>query len=148
MPNFGRWLNRDPLQEQGGINLYAYVNGDPLGYVDPDGRFAVVMFHPAVAIPVSYAVCRALGGCEIPNLPDWPSWQNSESVPESCADDKKLSKGEIDKLKGHGIDPHDLKPKKNGSKYDLFKDRDGNIFVKPKKGNGPGEFTGFNIYNL
>lgn len=33
-----RWLNRDPLQEQGGINLYGYVNGDPLGYVDPDGR--------------------------------------------------------------------------------------------------------------
>ncbi|MGR4021367.1 RHS repeat-associated core domain-containing protein [Vibrio harveyi] len=36
-----RWLNRDPLQEQGGINLYAYVNGDPLGYVDPDGRWSV-----------------------------------------------------------------------------------------------------------
>ncbi|MEZ9394756.1 RHS repeat-associated core domain-containing protein, partial [Vibrio splendidus] len=29
MPNLGRWLNRDPLQEQGGINLYSYVNGDP-----------------------------------------------------------------------------------------------------------------------
>jgi uncharacterized protein RhaS with RHS repeats len=40
MPNLGRWLNRDPLQEQGGINLYAYVNGDPMGYVDPDGRMA------------------------------------------------------------------------------------------------------------
>ncbi|MCU8505063.1 RHS repeat protein [Vibrio vulnificus] len=87
MPNLGRWLNRDPLQEQGGINLYAYVNGDPLGYVDPDGRFAVVMFHPAVAIPVSYAVCRALGGCEIPNLPDWPSWQNSENWKNSDHDD-------------------------------------------------------------
>ena len=37
MPNLGRWLNRDPLQEQGEINLYAYVNGDPMGYVDPDG---------------------------------------------------------------------------------------------------------------
>ncbi|HAS6045562.1 hypothetical protein D8T26_02900 [Vibrio vulnificus] len=59
-----------------------------------------------------------------------------------------MPKGEIDKLKGQGVDPHDMKPKKNGSKYDLFKDRDGNIFVKPKKGNGPGEFTGFNIYNL
>ncbi|PML47837.1 hypothetical protein BCT35_20785 [Vibrio lentus] len=40
MPNLGRWLNRDPLQEQGGINLYAYVDGDPLGYVDPDGKQA------------------------------------------------------------------------------------------------------------
>ncbi|MGL5667935.1 MAG: RHS repeat-associated core domain-containing protein [Shewanella sp.] len=37
-PNLKRWLNRDPLQEQGGINLYAYINGDPLGYIDPDGR--------------------------------------------------------------------------------------------------------------
>ncbi len=53
IPSLGRWLNRDPLQEQGGINLYGYVNGDPLGYVDPDGRFAVAMLHPAVAIPVS-----------------------------------------------------------------------------------------------
>ncbi|QUM86395.1 RHS repeat-associated core domain-containing protein [Moritella sp. 28] len=43
MPNMGRWLNRDPLQEQGGINLYAYVNGDPMGYVDPDGRNPLVL---------------------------------------------------------------------------------------------------------
>ncbi|WP_211689154.1 RHS repeat-associated core domain-containing protein [Moritella sp. 28] len=43
MPNMGRWLNRDPLQEQGGINLYAYVNGDPMGYVDPDGRNPLVI---------------------------------------------------------------------------------------------------------
>ncbi|MGF1761911.1 hypothetical protein L4C32_00740 [Aliivibrio kagoshimensis] len=43
MPNLGRWLNRDPLQEAGGINLYAYVNGDPMGYVDPDGRYSVTV---------------------------------------------------------------------------------------------------------
>ncbi|MGF1785549.1 RHS repeat-associated core domain-containing protein [Photobacterium swingsii] len=49
MPNLGRWLNRDPLQEQGGINLYAYVNGDPLGYVDPDGKEAVLASICAVA---------------------------------------------------------------------------------------------------
>ncbi|WP_367990202.1 RHS repeat-associated core domain-containing protein [Vibrio sp. NTOU-M3] len=41
MPHTGRWLNRDPLQEAGGINLYAYVMGDPLGYVDPDGRWSI-----------------------------------------------------------------------------------------------------------
>ncbi|ELR64423.1 putative rhs-related protein [Photobacterium marinum] len=54
MPNLGRWLNRDPLQEQGGINLYAYVNGDPLGYVDPDGRYGVGI---CLAWPVGTAVC-------------------------------------------------------------------------------------------
>ncbi len=36
-----RWLNRDLLHEQGGINLYAYANGDPLGYVGPDGKWSV-----------------------------------------------------------------------------------------------------------
>jgi hypothetical protein len=55
---------------------------------------------------------------------------------------KRLSNGEIKQLQENGIDPHDLKP---NSKYDLFKNSDGEIFVKPKAGNGPGETTGLNI---
>jgi hypothetical protein len=58
---------------------------------------------------------------------------------------KKLSPGEIKKLKDKGIDPHNLKP---NSKYDLFKDKDGNIYVKPKDGSGPGDPTGININAL
>jgi RHS repeat-associated protein len=33
-PDLGRWLNRDPIAEQGGVNLYAYVNNSPLKSVD------------------------------------------------------------------------------------------------------------------
>ena len=29
-PDLGRWLSRDPIEEQGGRNLYAYANGNPL----------------------------------------------------------------------------------------------------------------------
>jgi hypothetical protein len=65
-----------------------------------------------------------------------------ESAPKSSKQMKKLSKGEIKKLKELGIDPHDLKP---NSKYDLFKDTDGNIHVKPKDGSGPGDPTGINV---
>lgn len=36
-PGSSRWITRDPLGEAGGINLYAFVNGDPLGNVDPWG---------------------------------------------------------------------------------------------------------------
>jgi RHS repeat-associated protein len=30
----GRWINRDPLEEEGGINLYAFVENDPINLVD------------------------------------------------------------------------------------------------------------------
>jgi uncharacterized protein RhaS with RHS repeats len=31
-------LSRDPIGEEGGINLYSYVGGDPINWLDDDGR--------------------------------------------------------------------------------------------------------------
>ena len=36
-PNLSRWLNRDPIQEVGGINLYGFVGNNPISRVDPYG---------------------------------------------------------------------------------------------------------------
>jgi RHS repeat-associated protein len=36
-PATGRWLSRDPIGENGGINLYGYVVNNPVNYVDPLG---------------------------------------------------------------------------------------------------------------
>ena len=36
-PALGRWLSRDPIEEDGGINLYGYVGNRPLYAVDPLG---------------------------------------------------------------------------------------------------------------
>jgi RHS repeat-associated protein len=33
-PDLGRWLNRDPIAEKGGLNLYRYVNNDPIKLSD------------------------------------------------------------------------------------------------------------------
>lgn len=60
----------------------------------------------------------------------------------------RLSDGEIELLKNAGYDIHELKGGKSASKYDLFKDDFGNIYQKPKSGNGPGEDLGINIYDL
>jgi RHS repeat-associated protein len=38
LPNLARWLTRDPIREDGGINLYGYVNQDPVNLIDPYGE--------------------------------------------------------------------------------------------------------------
>jgi RHS repeat-associated protein len=39
-PGTGRWISRDPIGEQGGVNLYAFLNNAPLSKVDALGLMA------------------------------------------------------------------------------------------------------------
>lgn len=36
-PHIGRWINRDPIAENGGENVYRFVDNDPLSHIDALG---------------------------------------------------------------------------------------------------------------
>ncbi len=36
-PNIGRWVNRDPIEESGGLHIYRFVENRPIDGVDPVG---------------------------------------------------------------------------------------------------------------
>ncbi len=73
-PSTGRWLNRDPLGEAGGLNLYGFTHNNPVNRVDIDGRIAPVIVAAAA----------------------WAAWQGvctimaaNEGIKAFPADDKK-----------------------------------------------------------
>jgi RHS repeat-associated protein len=80
-PNLGRWLSRDPIAENGGLNLHSYVTNDPINGRDPLGLndltpgnkiqtiFEKWGFDPLTASGYSDAIQAAVGGLLVPGTP-------------------------------------------------------------------------------
>jgi len=49
-PATQRWLNRDPIGEEGGVNLYGYMGNNPVDNVDPLGLSSI---HVQVAVAIA-----------------------------------------------------------------------------------------------
>ncbi|MBN9299939.1 MAG: hypothetical protein J0I41_23255, partial [Filimonas sp.] len=78
---------------------------------------------------------------EINSEPD--SFEDPDRNPNQ---DKMLSPGEIELLKEHGWDHRDKGD--HGGQTDLYKDKKGNVYQKPKGGKGYGEPLGINLNHL
>ena len=67
-PNLQRWLNRDPISEAGGINLYGFVFNNPFFWAD---QYGLAPWEP-------YPTCDAAAKGVMQDLHDHPETVNGE----------------------------------------------------------------------
>jgi RHS repeat-associated protein len=71
-PGLQRWINRDPIAERGGVNLYEFVESNPVHHVDPWGFRAIPFPWPSpFPLPIP-----------IPTKPGLP-WPMNPAYPSS-----------------------------------------------------------------
>ncbi|MGK2886970.1 MAG: polymorphic toxin type 33 domain-containing protein, partial [Rhodococcus sp. (in: high G+C Gram-positive bacteria)] len=103
-----------------------------------------------VTVPIA-AVAVTVGGMAVVNGGAHLMESNGSGGGEGDGEqDKELTKGEARALKKAGRDIHQIKAEalgtnKNLARWDLYKDKSGNILVKAKGGDGEAIQTGLNI---
>ena len=85
IPPLGRWLNRDPIGETGGLNLYGYVGNDPVNYRDPLG-----LIEDSATQSLAQAIAR--GSSEEIQL-------MLDTQPQLSTEAQALGKAAVDKLR-------------------------------------------------
>jgi len=92
----GRFINRDPIEEEGGVNLFAYTENNPSNSIDPSGTYSFPIIEPPVGI-IDPILVPIPGGGILRNPYTFPGdWIREYDFPEqnkcnlrNCIDDAK-----------------------------------------------------------
>ena len=81
-PSTGRWLSRDPIEEEGSINFYGMVANNPANSFDMLGLWEVSRFGEprALAFPANGDTIRSLAVKIGLNSREWKKWLKPEMV--------------------------------------------------------------------
>lgn len=128
-PSFGRWINRDPIGERGGLNLYSYVANNPVRWVDLSGLAPGEPYPSADAAasqairdinPTSIKLNQEFGGRVYQN----PDGTYSYTAPVPGTEDR-VPTGEVPEGKQDAGDYHTHgRPDPRYPSYEDFSDRD------------------------
>jgi len=131
-PGMQRWLNRDPIQEMGGINLYAYVENSPLNFVDPLG-LALDSINSNAAHPEAAELLAEVAADQAAKK---AAQEAAKQLLKQC---RKLGDKELKKHVGDIHKAKDVMKKQFGDKlkgdtnFDVMVDKAGNAVLKGNK---------------
>ena len=128
-PIIGRWFAQDPLSEKYyGISPYAFCAGNPVKYLDPDGRFvwaipiAELLLYTAAATVGSLAIYKLSRHESSKYSPGWKHQEGEDKKKKSALDKAQLNVQ--NSINNNFPDPDNYDPNGNpefrdGSKKDI-----------------------------
>jgi hypothetical protein len=88
-PTTGRWLSRDPIEEEGGKSLYAIVNNAPIASFD---RLGLSNFSSIDIGPRSYGKCGGFPADGCTTLDSWVLFSDVEPCRGQCGFKVRVSR--------------------------------------------------------